>query len=120
MEKVVDEAGEVEVNDGPPGLSLGFERARAEVELEVLDHGRLSGLSLACGRGERICMRQRVLTHTAVLNGNTYPARGSSSGAYAFGAPASLVPVLGRCHRCRIADFTFECWVLLATRDRRT
>ena len=45
--EVVDETREVEVNDRAPRLGLGLERARTEVELEVLDHSRLAGLSLA-------------------------------------------------------------------------
>ena len=69
MEKVVDEAGEVEVNDGPPGLGLSLECCRAEVELEILDHGRLPGLRLACGwRGRNasatVKVRYPTVTHT--------------------------------------------------------
>ena len=42
----VDGADEVEVDDGSPGVALGAEGLRGEVQLEVLEQRRLARLGL--------------------------------------------------------------------------
>ena len=45
---MVDEPREVQMNDGSPCLRLRRKLRRAEEELEILDHGGLARLGLAC------------------------------------------------------------------------
>ena len=44
----IDGANEIEVDDCAPGVALGLQRFRSEGKLEVLQHGGLARLGLAC------------------------------------------------------------------------